>query len=197
MKAGTIRQGMGYHGGDGCEVGQDTIGDSGGASRFYPQFAFEADPFVFAAKASTIERELGCEHLPAVSREQITGRKAGSAGTKHAGSSIRRKGEIHNSHPTPKPIGFLRWLIRLGTPHRNIIERPPVVLDFACGSGSTGCAALLEGCSFIGCDIDPVSIRIAEARIRWWESHPEGPTEQALAQSILELSGQLSIAGGS
>jgi site-specific DNA-methyltransferase (adenine-specific) len=82
-----------------------------------------------------------------------------SPGEKHAGLSVP------NPHPTVKPITLMRHLIRLITP-----KRPDaVVLDFFCGSGTTGCAATLEGLNFFGVDEDPVYVEIAKQRIAHWE----------------------------
>ena len=72
------------------------------------------------------------------------------------------------SHPTVKPIELMRWLIRLVTP------RGGTCLDPFLGSGTTGCAAVLEGVSFIGIEREAEYVPIAEARIRWWAEHPEG-----------------------
>ncbi len=64
-----------------------------------------------------------------------------------------------NSHPTVKPTDLMRYLCRLVTPARG------VVLDPFLGSGSTGKAAILEGFSFIGCELNPEYLTIAKARI--------------------------------
>ena len=64
-----------------------------------------------------------------------------------------------NHHPTVKPTDLMRWLVRLVTPAGG------VVLDPFTGSGSTGKAAMLEGFQFIGCELDPDYIKLAEARI--------------------------------
>jgi site-specific DNA-methyltransferase (adenine-specific) len=53
----------------------------------------------------------------------------------------------------------MRWLCRLVTPAGG------VVLDPFTGSGSTGKAAMLEGFPFIGCELNPDYIKLAEARI--------------------------------
>jgi len=53
----------------------------------------------------------------------------------------------------------MRYLCRLITPPGGII------LDPFCGSGSTGKAAVLEGFDFIGIDLSPEYIAIADARI--------------------------------
>jgi len=73
-------------------------------------------------------------------------------------------GERANRHPTIKPIALMRYLVRMVTP------RGGVVLDPFMGSGTTGCAAMLEGMNFIGIDITPEYKDIAERRIQYWAS---------------------------
>ena len=68
-------------------------------------------------------------------------------------------GERANHHPTVKPLALMRYLVRLVTPKGGI------VLDPFMGSGSTGCAAVLEGCDFVGIDITPEYVAIAQKRI--------------------------------
>jgi len=63
-----------------------------------------------------------------------------------------------NVHPTVKPTDLMRYLCRLVTPPGG------VVLDPFMGSGSTGKAAILEGFQFIGIDMTPEYVAIAEAR---------------------------------
>jgi DNA modification methylase len=68
-----------------------------------------------------------------------------------------------NTHETVKPIALMRYLIRL-------VARPGgTVLDPFAGSGTTGCAAALEGMSFIGVELSPHNAEIANQRIRHWE----------------------------
>lgn len=69
-------------------------------------------------------------------------------------------GEARNFHPTVKPTALMRHLCRMVTPPGGI------VLDPFMGSGSTGKAAMLEGFRFMGCELDPDYMTIAEARIR-------------------------------
>jgi DNA modification methylase len=71
-------------------------------------------------------------------------------------------GHTGNTHPTVKPIRLMRWLVRLATPPGGI------VLDPFAGSGSTGCAALLEGARFLGIEREAAYIPIARARITHW-----------------------------
>ena len=68
-------------------------------------------------------------------------------------------GDRANHHPTVKPIELMRYLVRLVTP------KGGTVLDTFMGSGSTGCAAMLEGMDFIGIDITPEYVEIARRRI--------------------------------
>jgi site-specific DNA-methyltransferase (adenine-specific) len=65
-----------------------------------------------------------------------------------------------NNHPTVKPTELMRYLVRMVTPPNG------TVLDPFTGSGSTGKASVLEGFNFIGCELDPDYIAIAEARIK-------------------------------
>lgn len=64
-----------------------------------------------------------------------------------------------NFHPTVKPIELMRYLCRLVTPTGG------VVLDPFMGSGSTGCAALMEGFSFIGVEREEAYAEIARNRL--------------------------------
>lgn len=66
---------------------------------------------------------------------------------------------MRNLHPTVKPITLMRHLVRLVTPPDG------VVLDPFLGSGSTGCASMMEGFHFIGIEQDPESHETALARI--------------------------------
>ena len=75
-----------------------------------------------------------------------------------------------NHHPTVKPLSLMRYLVRLVTP------KGGKVLDPFMGSGSTGCAAVLEGFDFVGIDITPEYVAIAQKRIAHYavESPLEG-----------------------
>ena len=64
-----------------------------------------------------------------------------------------------NSHPTVKPTALMAYLCRLITPPHG------VVLDPYMGSGSTGKAAVREGFSFVGIELDKDYFEIAKARV--------------------------------
>jgi DNA modification methylase len=124
--------------------------NGGGASRFF-----------YVSKASKSEREAGLDHLRKASAGELTGgRKEGSAGLHNprAGAGRTSSGRA-NTHPTVKPIALMRYLVRLVTPPGGL------VLDPYTGSGTTGIAAVLEGFSFLGCELSDEYCTIARARI--------------------------------
>lgn len=142
---------FGQHGRYGKATGAITqsYADSGSASRFF-----------YCAKASRADREEGCEQLPTRSGAEATERQEGTAGLNSPRAGASRTAEaVRNHHPTVKPTELMRYLIRLITPPGG------TVLDPFMGSGSTGKAAMLEGATFRGCDLDPAYLTIAEARI--------------------------------
>ena len=113
-------------------------------------------------KASRSEREAGCERLPGRTGAEATDRTAGSAGLNNPRAGAGRTADrVKNHHPTVKPIGVMRWLCKLtgGQPGS-------VILDPFMGSGTTGCAAVLEGFDFIGIEREPEYMQICEARIK-------------------------------
>ena len=67
--------------------------------------------------------------------------------------------EIHNFHPTVKPIQLMRWIVRLLCPPGQLVVDPFV------GSGTTGIAAALEQRDFLGIEREADYIPIARARI--------------------------------
>jgi site-specific DNA-methyltransferase (adenine-specific) len=138
-----------YGGGEGyagtlSETGQRVgYGDEGGASRFF-----------YCPKAARPEREAGLEGLQRRRTRFHAGQFAALDGR---ADRVRR-----NHHPTVKPLDLMRWLVRL-------VSRPGhLVLDLFMGSGSTGCAALLEDRRFVGLDLEPEYAELAEARLRYW-----------------------------
>jgi site-specific DNA-methyltransferase (adenine-specific) len=75
-----------------------------------------------------------------------------------AKASTEERGE-DNPHPTVKPVAVLAWLVRLVTPPGG------VVLDPFVGSGSTGIAAEMMQRPFIGIELKPEYLAIAERRM--------------------------------
>ena len=132
----------------------------------------EPSRFFYTAKASKSEREAGLyyeEWVKAGSMDANIGNvmQLGQASLDNNHKSIQPRA---NHHPTVKPLSLMRYLVRLVTP------KGGKVLDPFMGSGSTGCAAVLEGCDFVGIDITPEYVAIAQKRIAHYavESPLEG-----------------------
>jgi len=137
------------------------FGDSGTAARFYPQF--EGERMFYCPKASRREREMGLEGLP---RQKVNKmRSFGDQTDFDCPDGAHRVGDkgsamMRNTHATVKPLALMRWLVRLcKTPTGG------VVLDPFMGSGTTGCACAYEGRPFIGIELEPEYMEIAELRI--------------------------------
>jgi len=128
-----------------------------GASRYY-----------YVAKAARKEREAGLDGLPSRSGADAVDRDEGTAGldSPRAGAGSPASA-VRNFHPTVKPIALMRWLCRLVTPPGG------VVLDPFNGSGTTGCAARLEGFRYVGFELSAEYAAIARARITHWEAQAE------------------------
>ncbi len=147
--------------------------DTGGASRFFPQFAPDAPdvPFRYCPKASRAERNRGCEGLPEGPSYMVAN------GSKTAGSANGERYErttVHqNTHPTVKPVALMRWLVRLVCPPGG------VVLDPFAGSGTTGVACVKEGVSCIAIEREAEYLEIACARVAHAEVEARGAAGRA------------------
>lgn len=105
--------------------------------------------FFYCAKTSSRDRHEGCENPGPQFKHGATLRKI---------ENVETKG---NNHPTVKPTALMRYLCRMVTPPGGKI------LDLFVGSGSTGKACAYEGFSFVGMEIDPVSVGTSVKRISW------------------------------
>lgn len=145
----------------------------GGASRMFPQFAPEDDPVLFryCAKASRSEREAGLEERTRGEKNQLKCRTCGK--WKASGSPCTcpdpdfepikaNTTSRANNHPTVKPIKLMRWLCKLVTPPGGS------VLDPFAGSGTTGCAAVLEGFEPILIEREAEYLPLIEQRLAYW-----------------------------
>jgi site-specific DNA-methyltransferase (adenine-specific) len=155
----------------GANLGHVSHGHSdngGSAARFFKtindlEFGDETD-FVtkhfYCAKASKKDRNEGLEGFKAIHR--INGNKWTDQDYRVASGErppTAESGPRKNIHPTVKPTALMQYLCRLITPPNGI------VLDPYMGSGSTGKAALREGFSFVGCELDADYYEIAKARV--------------------------------
>jgi len=154
-------------------------GDSGTGSRFFPVFRYSAKP-------STAEKSAGLEHRAKLKGGEATGRAEGSAALSSPRTGAGRTGKARNPHPTAKGLDLMQWLVRLVTPPEG------VVLDPFLGSGTTGCAAVREGMSFVGCDLSPEYVEVSRDRIREWLGPLLWPTveRRGEASEPAEISGE-------
>lgn len=116
--------------------------------------------YFYAPKPSTAERDAGLADFEPKSGGELTFRKDGSRGLNSPRAGAGRGGNRRNTHTTVKPLSLMRYLIRLVTPPGEI------VLDAFTGSGTTGLAALVEGCRFVGYELSAEYHAIASARLR-------------------------------
>ncbi len=71
----------------------------------------------------------------------------------------RKSEKAHGGHPTQKPIALLKRIIEASAPG------DAVVLDPFCGSGTTGVAAVGNGCRFVGMDLNPEYLELTRKRL--------------------------------
>jgi DNA modification methylase len=126
-----------------------------GSDEVVELFPNESARFFYCAKASKSERNAGCEEL----EEKRVNYMAKANGTGEPSmdtfSSMNR-----NNHPTVKPIALMEYLVKLVSPKGSL------VLDPFAGSGSTLIACKNLGRQYIGIELDPEYIKIAEARLK-------------------------------
>lgn len=159
--------------GEGCPIAEldrqsGLTSATGDASRFFNTFEVD-DPealFVYQAKTSRADREVGCTDLQSATKRTACGDGRNSATDVRTAAQQEPgvdRGHIKNSHPTVKSTALMRHLVRL------VAKPGSVVLDAFCGSGSTGRGAILEGCRFIGIEREDTEnepyVTIARRRI--------------------------------
>lgn len=69
------------------------------------------------------------------------------------------RSEARGLHPTQKPVALMEYLIKTYT------NENETVLDFTCGSGTTGVACANTGRKFIGIELDDNYFEIAKNRV--------------------------------
>jgi len=124
----------------------------------------DPDPLFYCAKVSRAERNRGLEGMP--TREAKTFEGLNSPEMRAARGRQAKETTRQNHHPTVKPLKLMRYLVRLVTPPGG------VVLDPFAGSGTTLVAAKEEGFGYIGIELEPEYVEIAEARLAAAERPP-------------------------
>ena len=74
-------------------------------------------------------------------------------------SDIISAPRVHGGYPAEKPVSVMDVLIRQST------RAGALVIDPFMGSGTTGAAALANGCSFLGNDLAPQAVAVARQRL--------------------------------
>jgi hypothetical protein len=90
----------------------------------------------------------------------------------------RHDPERRYKHPTQKPVALSRYLIRTYSAPGDVI------LDFACGSGTAGEAALLEGRDFVGVEKDARWFEVTQQRLAQVEQLRAGAPLPALKHRV-------------
>lgn len=173
-------------------------GNSGKSNGIYSDYGIKGDNgesfkgdglagaarFFYCAKSSPNERNLGCEDL--LLNKDIGHNRFDKC--KNCGGYLlqnkqrpsdctcdnpERKNNIlsGNIHPTVKPIKLMQYLIKLVTPPGGTL------LDPFAGSGTTGCAAELEGFDSVLIDEDESSVEISKARCKYWSEKAKAPRQ--------------------
>jgi len=125
-------------------------GQSSKRMNYYPQGLIEINKKTSGARPS--KNAGGMAERPSHKKTII------QTHTNYPRTVLKFKGE-RGLHPTQKPVALMEYLIKTYT------NEGETVLDFACGSGSTGCACVNTGRSFIGIELDESYFKIAEERI--------------------------------
>lgn len=153
---------------------KETIGDSGGASRFFytvQEKLDESDPVYYCSKVSPKERNAGLDELPDQIFAQSGGAQAkakqGEDEYKQDSIGINRISTRKNIHPTVKPIDLARYLASLLLPPDAYAPRR-LLVPFA-GSGSELIGGLLAGWEqIVGIELTEEYVPIAEKRLEYW-----------------------------
>lgn len=166
--------------GSGCSAGlrpqdHDTgFSDQGGASRFFNTFSY-------LSKCSSSERHAGCENLfwrankknpfgfDQVTREEwealpvYSGNgkdmRESPAHRRHDSKDLGTRAQ-GNVHPTVKSYRLMHWLHSLTGASK--------IVDLCAGSGTGMLTAALDGIEWIGAEMCPEAVIIAQARHAFW-----------------------------
>ena len=122
----------------------------------------EPSRFFYCAKASSDERNKGCDDLPL--------KPKGSSNGDNVDNTLKGPGNMlnpdknslnRNFHPTVKPLKLMEYLIKLIAPPKNAL-----ILDPFAGSGTTCVAAKSLGIDCVGIELNAEYVEIANARLK-------------------------------
>lgn len=118
------------------------------------------NPQMESGKSYTDRRSIGARNASVGTDAGVKRVPIENTGARYP-SSVQKfsNGNNGNVHPTQKPVALLEYLIKTYT------QENETVLDFTCGSGSTGVAAKNTNRKFIGIELDQNYFEIAKERI--------------------------------
>lgn len=188
----------------GKEWDRDFGGDTGTAARFFFQADYllerleDADAVVYEAKSSRSEREAGLDprQVKLINRAAFDEATINDGREKPIDNPYQRgKTTRRNSHPTIKPIALARHLATLLLPPDMYAPRR-LLIPFA-GAGSEMIGAMLAGWEeIVGVELEADHIRIAEARLAYWQQRRHGfldPSKPITAELRDAPDGQLDM----
>ena len=125
------------------------------------RFTHSTETILWAAKSSKSRHKFNYKEM----RRQAGGKQMKSVWRIKPPQAWEKK---FGKHPTQKPVALINRLIEAAT------DPGDLILDPFMGSGTTGVAAIQLKRRFLGIELDPGYIRLAEARIRDVEAGPPG-----------------------
>lgn len=166
----TLTHGCGGLNIDGCRVGTDSMSVTASNDEVVSQNAAMAGPNTGRVDCGTKTGRWPANLIHDGSDEVVGSFNGGSAAclfyTAKADSSDRPHGKVASGHPTVKPLDLMRYLVRL------VCAPGGIVLDPFMGSGSTGCAAILEGMRFVGIEQSEEYADLAIGRLKLALTNP-------------------------
>jgi len=128
----------------------------------------ERSRFFYCAKASSWERDAGCEGLPLIKSGMSGGAQTHGEGyDRGQGVGLNRVIGRYNDHPCVKPLALTRHLATLLLPPTSVGSRR-ILVPF-CGSGSEMIGAYQAGWDeIVGIEQDAHYCEIAKRRLDYW-----------------------------
>ena len=182
----------GYAGGMFGKIDCDSTlyGGDGGAARFFNTFSY-------LSKCSSSERHAGCENLfwrankknpfgfDQVTREEWEAVPAhpleGKSGRRNDAQIARKHAQGQraqgNVHPTVKSYRLMHWLHSLTGAKK--------IVDLCAGSGTGMITAALDGIEWIGAEMCPEAVTIAQARHAFWAGLSHEARRAMVEESIV------------
>jgi len=163
--------------------------DQGGSSRFFNTFSY-------LSKCSSSERHAGCENLfwrankknpfgfDQVTREEWEALEPQRVAPSQDTPRLCVNGQISdnqraqgNVHPTVKSYRLMHWLHSLTGAKK--------IVDLCAGSGSGMITAALDGIEWIGAEMCPEAVSIAQARHAFWAGLSHEARRAMVEESIV------------